>query len=127
MIINSSPMSSTDTLCLSDPSSGGLLALLMPTQISQSLPQPRALLLLYPVVSPFTSPFYSTPRSSAAPLAPLLRHADFWPVARNVYARVSQDPVVTGGDGVGLEFPKKLSLEGEGEQGYRGMLYDLFM
>ena len=108
-------------------SPGGLLALLVPTQIARPLPSPRALLLLYPVVSPFTSPFYSTPRTPSAPLAPLLRHGVFWSVARAVHERVSREPAVQGGDGVGLDFAAKLGLEREGEKGYRGMLYDLFM
>lgn len=101
--------------------------MLVPTQIARHLPRPRALLLLYPVVSPFTSPFYSTPRTSTAAFDPLPRQADFWSVSRAVHARVSEQPVVTGGDGFGLGLAEKLYLEREGGQGYRGMLYDLFM
>lgn len=87
---------------------------------------PTSLVLLYPVVSPLTSPFYSTPRP--APNYPSLGLSDiFCEVSLALYDRCKSAPVVKEGDGIDLTADEKRRREQKGGEGYRGQLYDWMM
>ncbi|KAL7410352.1 Alpha/Beta hydrolase protein [Mrakia frigida] len=105
-------------------SAGGLLSLLLPTQLPSSLPIPTSLIALYPVARSF-SPFYTTHRTSS-PLDPtplsLNIPPSFLTVANSLFARLTSEPTTSFSPS--LSPAEMRVLEQPGPDGHRGMLYD---